>query len=56
MYEDYKTQWPFISELSRELHIGKFNIQRYQQGQHFQRVHTERSIDTLHRLFAWMTT
>ena len=55
-YEDYKTQWPFISELSKELHIGKFNIQRYQQGQHFQRVHAERgSIDTLHRLFAWMT-
>lgn len=55
-YEDYQTQWPFVRELSKEMHIGKFNIQRYQQGQHFQRVHTERSsIDTLHRLFAWMT-
>ena len=55
-YADYVEQWPFLKELVNDLHIGRFNIQRYEEGQHFQRVHTERSsISTLHRLFAWMT-
>ena len=55
-YADYTEQWPFLKEFANELHIGRFNIQRYEKGQHFQKVHTERSsISTLHRLFAWMT-
>ena len=55
-YEDYTAQWPFLNAFAKELHIGEFNIQRYQTGQHFQRVHTERSgLASLHRLFAWMT-
>ena len=55
-YTDYCVQWPFVGEMAKQLEIGRFNIQRYQKNQHFQRVHTERSeISTLHRLFAWMT-
>ena len=55
-YSDYVLQWPFLSEFVKELHIGRFNIQRYQRNQHFQKVHTERSdVSSLHRLFAWMT-
>ncbi len=55
-YADYTAQWPFLKTFAKELHIGGFNIQRYEEGQHFQKVHTERSsISTLHRLFVFMT-
>ena len=55
-YLDYIDQWPFLNGFAKELHIGRFNIQRYKKGQHFQKVHTERSgISSLHRLFAFMT-
>ena len=55
-YLDYIDQWPFLNGFAKELHIGHFNIQRYEKFQHFQKVHTERSgISTLHRLFAFMT-
>tara|TARA_R110000796_G_scaffold172442_3_gene289483 strand:+ start:78 stop:1121 length:1044 start_codon:yes stop_codon:yes gene_type:complete len=55
-YQDYTTQWPFLTDFAGKLQIGEFNLQRYQSGQHFQALHTERgSLGTLHRLFAWMT-
>ena len=55
-YKDYVLQWPFLTTFAENLQVGKFNIQRYQSGQHFQLTHTERSsLDTLHRIFAWMT-
>lgn len=55
-YQDYVAQWPFLKTFREELHVGRFNLQRYQSGQHFQKIHTERSgLGTLHRLFAWMT-
>jgi prolyl 4-hydroxylase len=55
-YEDYIEQWPFINIFANKLQIGRFNLQRYESGQHFQLPHTERaSIDTLQRVFAWMT-
>ena len=55
-YQDYTTQWPFLTEFAENLQIGEFNLQRYQSGQHFQTIHTERSsLGTLHRIFAWMT-
>ncbi len=55
-YKDYVFQWPFLETFREELHVGSFNLQRYQSGQHFQKIHTERaSLGTLHRLFAWMT-
>ena len=42
--------------MAKELEIGRFNIQIYQQLQHFQKVHAERfGIQTLHHLSAWMT-
>jgi prolyl 4-hydroxylase len=55
-YKDYLLQWPFLGEIAEKLEIGSFNIQRYQVGEHFQKIHTERSsIATLHRILAWMT-
>ena len=55
-YADYTLQWPFLNGFAKELHIGRFNIQRYEKGQHFQKVHAERcGISSLHRLFAFMT-
>ncbi len=55
-YKDYVLQWPFLTTFAENLQVGKFNIQRYQSGQHFQLTHTERSsLDMLHRIFAWMT-
>ena len=55
-YQDYLTQWPFVRMVAEEVDIGAFNIQKYERGQHFQKIHTERAdIASLHRLFAWMT-
>ena len=55
-YEEYVMQWPFLGNFAQKLEVGGFNLQRYQSGQHFQSLHTERtSLDTLHRVFAWMT-
>ena len=53
---DYQNQWPFLKEVIKEIDIGIFNVQRYFPGDHFAKIHTERgSINTLHRVFAWMT-
>lgn len=55
-YRDYLLQWPFLNKMVSNLEIGMFNLQRYHSGQHFKEIHTERSsINTLHRVFAWMT-
>ena len=55
-YKDYLVQWPFLSQIGRNLEIGKFNLAKYEHGQHFQKLHTERSgLSTLHRVLAWMT-
>ena len=55
-YQDYVTEWPFLATFAENLQISSFNLQRYQRGQHFENLHTERSsIATLHRVFAWMT-
>ena len=55
-YKDYVTKWPFLATFAEKLQISSFNLQRYQSGQHFQKLHTERSsLATLHRVFAWMT-
>ena len=55
-YQDYVTKWPFLTTFAEKLQISSFNLQRYQSGQHFQKLHTERSsLATLHRVFAWMT-
>ena len=55
-YKDYNFQWPFLSEVVNDLDIGAFNIGKYKPGQHFQKIHCERTnLSTLHRLFAFMT-
>lgn len=55
-HKDYLSQWPFLEPIAKNLEIGSFNLQRYQSGQHYQKIHTERSsLDTLHRVLAWMT-
>ena len=55
-HKDYITQWPFLEVFAKNIEIGRFNLQRYQSGEHFSLLHTERSsLSTLHRLFAWMT-
>ena len=55
-YNDYKKQWPFIEENIKTLDIPSFNIQKYFPGDHFSKIHTERSsTSTSHRVFAWMT-
>ena len=55
-YKNYVDEWTFLEEISERLEIGSFNLQRYQPGQHFKKIHTERfSLETLHRVFAFMT-
>ena len=55
-HRDYISQWPFIKNISKKYEIGSFNIQRYTPGQHFKKIHTERTgIGTLHRVFVFMT-
>ena len=45
-----------MATIAENLEIGSFNLQRYQSGQHFQKIHSERtSLNTLHRVLAWMT-
>ena len=55
-YKDYNKQWPFLASMVSKLEIGRFNIAKYIKGQHFQKIHTERStLGSLHRLLAFMT-
>lgn len=55
-YKDYLVDWPFIQTFAKQINMSSFNLQRYSKGQHFKRLHCERSsISTAHRVFAWMT-
>ena len=55
-YKNYTEEWDLLEKISDRLEIGSFNLQRYYAGQHFKKVHTERSSkDSLHRVFAFMT-
>ena len=55
-HKDYIAQWPFLGEFAENLEIGKFNLQRYHSGEHYQRLHSERtSLSCSHRVLAWMT-
>jgi len=55
-YNDYKNQWLFLKDTIKILDIPSFNLQRYLPGDHFSKIHTERSsTSTSHRVFAWMT-
>ena len=37
-YKDYLAQWPFLEQIGQNLEMGKFNLGRYQRGQHFQKI------------------
>ena len=51
-YIDYKEQYPFLNSFLKKTHIGHFNIQKYLAGDHFARLHSERTnIGTSHRIF-----
>jgi len=53
---DYQNQWPFLKSMIKVVDVPGFNIQKYSRGDHFALLHSERTtLDTLHRLFAWMT-
>ena len=53
---DYQNQWPFLKSVIKVVDVPGFNIQKYSRGDHFAQLHSERTtLDTLHRLFAWMT-
>ena len=55
-YLDYLEQWEFLKSFLPGMHIGAFNIQKYDEGGHFGALHSERtSLNALHRVLAWMT-
>ena len=55
-YLDYLEQWEFLKSFLPGMHIGAFNIQKYDEGGHFRKLHAERtSLNSLHRVLAWMT-
>ena len=55
-YLDYLEQWGFLKSFLPGMNIGAFNIQKYDEGGHFRRLHSERtSLNSLHRILAWMT-
>ena len=55
-FELYKNHYPYLKSMAPKVHIGHFNLQKYVEGDHFSKLHCERdSINSIHRLFAWMT-
>lgn len=55
-YRDYLEQWEFLRKILPNVHIGPFNIQRYDAGGHYLGTHSERvSLESLHRVLVWMT-
>ena len=55
-YLDYLEQWDFLKSVMPSVDIGSFNIQKYDEGGHFGKLHSERtSLNSLHRVLAWMT-
>ena len=53
---DYREQFPYLKSIVKKVNIGPFNIQKYHPGDHFSKIHSERTdINYAHRLFAWMT-
>jgi len=45
-----------LKDIIPTVDIGSFKLQRYDPGGHFSKVHSDRTtIDTSHRILAWMT-
>jgi len=56
LYSDYLEQWEFLKTFLPRAHIGPFNIQKYNEGGHFGKLHAERtSLNCLQRTLVWMT-
>ena len=53
--QDYGQQWPFLRDTIENLDTRGFNIGKYDEGQHFSRIHSERSFSSMEREFAFMT-
>ena len=43
-YLDYLLQWPFLKTILKEIDIEPFNIGRYEKGDHFGVIHSERTL------------
>lgn len=55
-FRDYTDQWDFLKTFLTGVHIGGFNVQKYETGGHFGKLHSERTgLDGLHRMLVWMT-
>ena len=55
-HRDYLEQWSFLKNVMPRVEISSFNIQRYEPGGHFLKLHSERTtLATSHRVLAWMT-
>lgn len=55
-FRDYTDQWDFLKTFLSTVHVGGFNIQKYETGGHFSKLHAERTgLGALHRVLAWMT-
>ena len=55
-FRDYTDQWDFLKTFLESVHIGGFNVQKYETGGHFGKLHSERTgLDGLHRVLVWMT-
>lgn len=53
--KDYGEQWPFIKQSIRSFDVRSFNLGKYEKGQHFGRIHCERSFINMDRELAFMT-
>ena len=42
-YKSYQQSWPFLNDHFKTLDIGPFNIQKYNNGGHFAKIHSERT-------------
>ena len=55
-YLNYTQKWPILIDFATNVEIGVFNIQKYNTGDHFNKLHTERmNYGTLQRVLVWMT-
>lgn len=55
-FGDYTDQWDFLKTFLSTVHVGGFNIQKYETGGHFGQLHSERtSLSKAHRVLVWMT-
>ena len=50
-FNDYQNQWPFLKKEIKTVDISRFNIQKYLPGDHFAKIHSERtSTNNIHRI------